>query len=198
MSVSSSLTLVERPVPVPGPGERPSSFEEVYDAMFPVVWRTARRLGIAPSALDDVCQETFVVVFRRLDEYDGRATLKSWVCGILYNVVRGHRRTRRRKDPAARSQAPLLDASELTDPGTGPHDDAERAEAAQIALRLLDEMDDDKRTVFVLADLEEMTVPEIATALEANVNTVYARLRAARRLFAQSAAQFRTRQRSGS
>jgi RNA polymerase sigma-70 factor (ECF subfamily) len=73
--------------------------------------------------------------------------------------------------------------------------DAENAEALRLAVALLDRLDPDKREVFVLAQMEQMTVPEIAACLGVNVNTVYARLRAARKEFD---AAFARHQRSSS
>ena len=70
---------------------------------------------------------------------------------------------------------------------------AER-EAVRTLHTILDELDDEKREVFVLAELEQMTVPEIADAVEANVNTVYSRLRAARREFDQAVLRHRARE----
>jgi len=58
-----------------------------------------------------------------------------------------------------------------------------RAEEVRLLHRILDRLDDDKRAVFVLAELEQMTAPEIAEALSVNLNTVYSRLRAARAAF---------------
>ena len=69
----------------------------MYAETFPSVWRTARRLGVVESAVDDVVQEVFVTVYRRLDQFEGRCALKTWVFGILMRVVNNYRRTRRRK-----------------------------------------------------------------------------------------------------
>jgi RNA polymerase sigma-70 factor (ECF subfamily) len=68
-----------------------------------------------------------------------------------------------------------------------------RVEAAQLLTAFLDTLDDDKRETFILAELEQMTVPEIAEAVDANVNTVYSRLRAARKAFEQTVSRIRAR-----
>ena len=73
-----------------------SDFAAVYREYFPFVWRMARRLGVAPHALDDVCQDVFVVVHRRLGDFEGRSSLKSWIFGIVHNVALVHRRKLRR------------------------------------------------------------------------------------------------------
>jgi RNA polymerase sigma-70 factor (ECF subfamily) len=170
-------------------------FEEVYGAHFAFVWRSARRLGVDPSAVDDVVQEVFLVVHRRIDDFEDRSSIKTWLFGILLRVVRQHRRTLRRK-PAQLGGAAAMDTDvdAVGDTQTrGPHEQLAEREATRMLHTILDELDDDKRAVFVLAELEQMTVPEIADAVEANVNTVYSRLRAARREFEQAVMRHRAR-----
>jgi RNA polymerase sigma-70 factor (ECF subfamily) len=171
----------------------PLCFEAVYEEHFPFVWRTARRLGVSPSSVDDVCQEVFVAVHRRLSEFEGRSSVKTWLFGILWKVVLMHRRSLARKSPAHRSQETPREASELPDQGPSPQDLAVEAEATRLAHQLLGELDDDKRTVFVLSELEDMSATEIAEAVGANVNTVYARLRAARQAFAAAVKRHRAK-----
>lgn len=181
------------------PAARPSrpvalapSFDAVYEEHFDFVWRMARRLGVPESAADDVVQDTFVVLHRRLGEYDGETPIRRWLAGILTRVVADHRRRYRRKDAAC---VPHPDESERALPSSAPPPsaDAEQSEAVQLLDALLAELDEDKREVLVLAQLEEMTVPEIAELLGANVNTVYTRLRSARRDFDAAYARHRAR-----
>jgi RNA polymerase sigma-70 factor (ECF subfamily) len=165
------------------PEGRPSlAFDDVYRACFSFVFRNAKRLGVRDGSVDDVVQEVFLVVHRRLGDYDGRAPLKSWVYGILARVVRGQRRTFRRKDRPASSGA-LDDSSLFAVDTSEPQRLIEQREAARFLFRLLDMLDDDKREVLILAELEQMTVPEIADAIGVNLNTVYSRVKAARKAF---------------
>lgn len=155
------------------------TFERVYDEFFDFVYRNARRLGVPPSAADDVVQEVFVVLHRRLSEYDGRATLQSWVYGILANTVRDYRRSFRRK------QAPLVAAEhdEQLGPASSRGSPERRAQLSQdLALlnELLEALPEDQRELIVLADLEQLSVPEICGCIGGNHNTVYSRLRVAR------------------
>jgi RNA polymerase sigma-70 factor (ECF subfamily) len=159
------------------------SFEEVYQQMFPFVWRTVRRLGVGDSARDDVTQEVFVTVYRRLGEFQGRCSVKTWVFNILMGIVRNYRRTRRRKGKGQALSSAVVDPSVLADVAADPSELASRAQAGRILHTLLDELSEEKAVVFVMADLEGMTVPEIAELVNANVNTVYSRLRAARKEF---------------
>jgi RNA polymerase sigma-70 factor (ECF subfamily) len=75
----------------------------------------------------------------------------------------------------------------------GPHEALAKAEAARLVQRLLEELDDEKREVFVLAELEQLTAVEIAEALGVNASTVSSRLRAARRDFERAAERYRRR-----
>lgn len=170
------------------------SFEQIYEDHFDLVWRTARRLGVPESSAADVVQDTFLVLHRRIADYDGRASMKQWVLGILVKVVGDHRRRYRRKDAhcvphAADSEGDLTIASPLPEPSA----ELEQQEAVRLLHALLEELDESKREVLVLAQLEEMTVPEIAEVLGANVNTIYARLRAARAEFEAAHARHRAR-----
>lgn len=159
------------------PGQ--ASFEQVYEASFDFVYRNARRLGVPASATDDVVQEVFLVLHRRLAEYDGRATLRSWVYGILANTVRQYRRTFRRK------QAPLqgIENDEELGPASshaGPEQRAQHQQDMVLLLSLLQELPEEQRELIVLADLEQLNVPEICACVGGNANTVYSRLRVAR------------------
>ena len=155
------------------------SFDSIYEQFFDFVFRCASRLGIPPSSIDDVVQEVFVVLHRRLHEYDGRAPLQSWVYGVLANTVRDYRRSFRRK------QAPLKSAERDDDLGPAPSTDnperhAQLKQDLSLLTRLLDELPEEQRELIVLADLEQMSVPEICACIGGNSNTVYSRLRAAR------------------
>jgi RNA polymerase sigma-70 factor (ECF subfamily) len=169
-------------------------FEELYEEHFSLAWRTARRLGVPERALDDVVQDVFLVVHRRLAEFDGRVAVKYWILGIVTRVVADHRRSFWRKD--ARCVPPLVDKDGAeAQPSTfpAPLEQAEQAEALRLVASLLDELDREKREVLVLAQFEEMTAVEISDCLAVNVNTVYARLRAAKKAFDAAYARHRAR-----
>jgi RNA polymerase sigma-70 factor, ECF subfamily len=175
------------------PRERAYTFAEVYDATFAFVWRSARRLGTPVLTVDDVVQETFVIVHRRLGEFEGRSSLRTWLFGILRNVVRAHRRSLLAKNLHAIHPESAADLEALRDAAPGPHEIVAQAEAVRLVDQLLEALDEEKREVFVLAELEQMTAPEIAAALAIPVNTVYSRLRIARHEFAAAAARHRAR-----
>jgi RNA polymerase sigma-70 factor (ECF subfamily) len=169
------------------------TFAQVYEAHFSFAWRSALRLGTPEANVDDVVQEIFVVAHRRLAEFEGRSSVKTWLFGIVSNVVRAHRRVLRAKHPHSLNADLRTDADAVVDTADGPHERAAKLEAARLVDRLLDALDDDKREVFVLAELEQMSAPEIASALAIPLNTVYSRLRLARQDFAGAAARHRAR-----
>jgi RNA polymerase sigma-70 factor (ECF subfamily) len=168
-------------------------FEAVYDEHAPFVWRTLRRLGVADAALDDVFQEIFLVVHRRLAEFEGRSSLRTWLFGVALHVVRRHRRTTHRKARHLESDAELDAVPDSA--RTGPLEQAAKTEAVRVLRALLDELDDEKREVFVMIELEQMPAAEIAEVLGINVNTVHSRLRAARQAFEQALARHHARDR---
>lgn len=152
------------------------SFEEIYEEHFDFVWRSVRRLGVQEASVDDAVQDVFVVVHRRSAEFEGRSSLRTWIFGIVVHVARAYRR-RRTLEPAS-------DPDEVMAPiAHSPHARAEAAEAMRLLYDVLDTLDDERREVFVLVELSEMTAPEAAQALGLKINTVYSRLRAARHDF---------------
>jgi RNA polymerase sigma factor (sigma-70 family) len=152
-------------------------FEQVYREHYAFVWRCARRMGVPVGDLDDVLQDTFVAAYRRFDSWDRRVRATTWLFGILRNVMRnrarGLRRHQRRMDAFAR------------DRGAAPVEPGERMLAAELLRDFVGRLDEDKRAVFVLAELEGMTGNEIAEVLAINANTASSRLRAARQAFAE-------------
>lgn len=165
-----------------------ADFEAVYEAHFEFVWRALRRLGVDEDATRDAVQDVFLVVHRRLGGFEGRSSLQTWLYGIALRVARDHRRRRARKgglEPLDR---------EFVDPAASPAEHASRGEAWRILDRILDELGEDKREIFVLAEVGELSVPEIAELLELNLNTAYSRLRAARSAFEAALLRHRLRE----
>lgn len=183
------MTEPRAPGHQPSVGQRAVTFEAIYEQHFAFVWRTLRRLGVGQSALDDATQEVFLVVYRRLRDFEGRASVRTWVAGVAIKVAATHRRTLYR-----RGQTEPVEET-LVDPRRGPHDSLARSEAVATLEKLLRELDDKHREVFVLVQLEQLTAPEIAEALGINLNTVYSRLRTARALFEAALARSRSTER---
>ncbi|MFZ5439048.1 MAG: RNA polymerase sigma factor [Myxococcota bacterium] len=146
----------------------------LYDEHVDFVFRTLSRLGVDASSLDDAVQQVFLTLHRRRAEFRFASSVRTWIGGISIRVAREHRRSHARHD-ARLSRAPS--APELR----SPDDQLADAQALRLLLRMLDTLDDEQRTVFVLTELEEMTAPEIAEMTGVSVNTVGSRLRLARK-----------------
>lgn len=157
----------------------------LYDRHATFVWRVAKRLGVPDAALEDVVHDVFVIVHRRLDDYDGRAALTSWLYGITRGVASNRRRGRAREAQRIERAQPRPDTLPPTDEA------AQRREAAAFVRRFLGELDASKREMFTMVDLEGMSVKDAAILASVNVNTAHARLRAARLAFKQASAEFR-------
>ncbi len=152
----------------------------LYERYFDYVWRNARRMGVREEDLDDAVQDVFVVVHRRLGEFEQRSSVETWLFSILLRVVQHYRRSKARR--LARLAALLhFGGSDATpQPTPGALEILTQKEQASLLHRLLSELDDGKRAVFILIELEQRSAPEVAEALGINVNTVYSRLRVAR------------------
>lgn len=153
------------------------SFDAIYAEYFPFVWRCLRGLGVAVSALDDAAQDTFVVVHRRLADFRGDSSVKTWLYSIVRNVAANHRRGVSRKGRAEELDHQL--ASQQPDPAERAQD----AEAAAFVAEFLETLDAKKRDVFVLGVLEQLPIPEVSQMLEIPLNTAYTRLRSVRAAF---------------
>jgi RNA polymerase sigma-70 factor (ECF subfamily) len=171
------------------------SFEAVYEAHFDFVWRTARRLGVLDCALDDVTQEVFLVVHRRLPTFEPRSSVRAWLFAIVSRVVSESRRSLRRKPGNLGS--PVRDAQDFDSVAdhraTSPLESLAKTEAVLSLHAVLDAMSREHRDVLILAELEGMAIGDIAGAVGSNVNTVYSRLRAARADFERAVARLRAR-----
>ncbi|HVI02410.1 MAG TPA: sigma-70 family RNA polymerase sigma factor [Enhygromyxa sp.] len=155
MQVSATAHTSLEPAPPPG-------FTQLYAEHYDFLWRCALRMGTPAADLEDVVQECFIVALRRFATFDprGRARASTWLFGILRNVQRNHARAARRRSARL----------ELLAQTSGEEQEPARTAEASLAGRLLDEflatLDDDKRAAFVLAEIEGMTGPEVADALE--------------------------------
>jgi RNA polymerase sigma-70 factor, ECF subfamily len=163
------------------------SFRELYDRYFAFVWRNAANRGVPAAALDDVVQEVFIVIHRKLPEFEARSSVRTWLAGITRRVVADFVRKRGNqpagdesleREPAAASAA--LEA-------------LERKAALELLDELLAKMPEEQREVFVLHEIEHLSGPEIAELTETNENTVWTRLRSARRIFQEGVARQRAR-----
>jgi RNA polymerase sigma-70 factor, ECF subfamily len=190
-----SITEITAPCPTPRDIGLPNpEFDAAYEGMVEYVWNAVCRMGVHSADVEDVVQEVFVIVYRRLGEFEGRAQVKTWVFKIMVHVVQHYFRTHaRRPGDRAGEKGTEIHALVATQE-KGPVGELERLEARRVLDRLLSELDEAKRVVFVLAEIEQMTLAEIAEVVDANANTVGSRLRAARRDFEKALSRFQARE----
>lgn len=167
-----------------GDVERPD-VGQIFNEYAAFIWRTLRHLGIAESDLPDVCQEVFLAVHKKVDGFEGRSKLSTWLYGICMRVASDHRRRAyvRRELPVSEPPPRQLDATQ--------HEDYERLQARALLQRILDGLDDDKRAVFVLYEIEGLAMKEIADIMSCPLQTAYSRLHAARRHVLEAAKEAR-------
>jgi RNA polymerase sigma-70 factor, ECF subfamily len=155
-------------------GELPAGFDAFYDEHFAFVWRSLKRLGVPVEALDDAVQDVFMVALRRRADFRGQSSGRTWLFGIAHNVAHEQRRKQRRA-----SVHEDLD-ERLSAPHPSPLDALTTAEALRFVRSFLETLDEERRAVFVMMELEQMPAPEVARALGVNLNTIYSRRRAAK------------------
>lgn len=155
------------------------AFREHYDYIF----RAVRSLGVPDERVDDAVQDVFVVLHRRKSDYDGRASVRTWLRGIARMVARKHL-------VAAAKEQRNREANDLP-PDQSGHDIERRLlkqDAASAVQTFLDSLDEEQREIFYLVDIEGVRPPLIAEEMGVSVNTIYSRLRLARRKFKDFAA----------
>ena len=150
-------------------------FHVLYREHFDFVFRNLRRLGVPAESIDDALQDVYLVALRRIADFREGTHAKAWLFAIAMRVAGNSRRSQRRRGEPVSLAEERLEAQQ-----PGPFDLAAREQARRLLHAFLDTLDDNRRAVFVLAELEQLSAPEIAQALSANVNTVYSWLRLAR------------------
>jgi RNA polymerase sigma-70 factor (ECF subfamily) len=168
---------VSEPVTVATPLSA-AEFPAVYAAELGYVWHALRRLGVQERDLEDLCHDVFVVVFRNLTVYDTRRPIRPWLFGIAFRVASDYRRSARQ-----RREIPGT-TRELTCPAPPADEVMLRRERQRLVARALDDLELDRRAVFVMHDIDGHVMPDIAAALGIPLNTAYSRLRLARVDFA--------------
>jgi RNA polymerase sigma-70 factor (ECF subfamily) len=154
-----------------------SDVRTIYRAHARFVWLSLQRLGVQPSDLDDVAQDVFVIVHRRLDTFDRTSRITTWLFGICLRVAANYRRRRRWTRELLTGwvednrPATLVAADEVL----------VRREEREIAERALDRLDVAKRATFVMFEIESLSCLEIAEIMNVPLGTVYSRLHSARR-----------------
>lgn len=166
----------------------------VHAAHTGFVWITLQRLGVRESDLEDIHQEVFLVVHKRLDTFDGSCDIKTWLFAICVRVVSTHRRSAyvRRESPV--DTLPDSPSPEAT---ASPERAAQVNEARRSAEAILDRMDLRRRVIFVMYEIEGLSCVEIAESLGLPIGTVYSRLNVAREEFEDAVKRMKARNQRG-
>lgn len=171
-----------------------AEFRTLFEREISYVLHSLRRLGVREADLQDQTQEVFVVVHALMDDYDRERPLRPWLFGIAYRTASRYRRLARnaRELPTDMDEKSPIDDSPLAD------ETMAKQQSMSIVMRAMNEIDLPKRSVFILSEIDGVTMPEIAKTLEIPVNTAYSRLRLAREEFAAAVKRARARERGTS
>ena len=166
----------------------PARLRRIVEAHFDFIWRSLRRLGVAEHSVDDAAQQVWIVAARKLTTITPGQE-RAFLFGTALRVASDARRS------ASRRREVLGDGED-----EGPIDQAPRADQQLDAHRARALLDDvlaaisiELRAVFVLYELEELPIPEIASLVGVPVGTASSRLRRARAEFQQIVKRMRAR-----
>ena len=161
-------------------------FAALYEAELTHVWHSLRRFGVYERDLEDLCHDVFVAFYRARDRFDPNRPVRPWLSGIAFRVASDYRRRaqHRREWPGEPPEAPPCQEPRADDK-MGAREDRRLVAAA------LEQLDENRRVVLVMHDIDEQGMPEIAEALGLRLNTAYSRLRLARVDFAAAVKRLR-------
>lgn len=146
---------------------------EAFQKELDYVYRTLRRLGTAPSEIDDLAQEVFLALRRCWDDYDPTRPLRPFLFGISFRIASAYERKRRREV--------AFGVVEVGDAGPGPDDALQSKQARALVIAALERIPLPRRAVLVMHDIDDVPVSQVAAVLDIPLFTVYSRLRKARR-----------------
>jgi RNA polymerase sigma-70 factor, ECF subfamily len=159
--------------------ERPS-LTELFNANLRFVWRVLASHGVLRDDIKDVAQEVFLTAHRRMDDWDPeRASARTWLYSIAIRLASNYRRGARRAQVRGK---PEVD----TTPPPDPHQELDRNRNAAKLRAAIEALEPDKREVFVLFELEGVSMKEVAAMLQCPLQTAYTRLYGARREIASA------------
>jgi RNA polymerase sigma-70 factor (ECF subfamily) len=167
-------------------------FRAVYHAQLTHVWHTLRRFGVHERDLEDLCHDVFVAFYRCRAEFDASRPVRPWLSGIAFRVASDYRRRaqHRHEQPAASPELP----SPLSNEPAADETLLAR-ERQDLVLAALQALEEPRRAILIMHDLDEQPMPEIAAVLGVPLNTAYSRLRLARADFATACKRLMARRR---
>jgi len=175
-----SLELAPGSIPASAP---PRELGRVYREHVPYVWRSLKHLGVHEADIEDVAHDVFLVVARKLDGFEERSSLKTWIYGICLRTAADYRGRAFRRREVLLGELPA--AAERSAPAEQERELAGKRQRSRL-LELLDGLTAEQREVFVLYEIEELTMRDVAEVLSCPLQTAYSRLHAARRSLRES------------
>ncbi|MDF3070862.1 MAG: polymerase sigma factor RpoE [Polyangiaceae bacterium] len=169
-------SLPEPPEPEPQIGPETARLFQAHAAE---VWRFLKYLGVPKDDLPDACQEVFLIAHRKLPEFRGEATSRTWLYGISLRVAKTWRRRK--------LLVPLADEERSV--GPLQEQEQERRDTHELLCWALDRISEAQREVFVLHEIEELPMIEVAERVDCGLFTAYSRLRLARRALKRALAE---------
>lgn len=163
------------------------SVTQVHERHGEFVWRTLHRMGVRAPHVEDVYQEVFLVVHRRLRTFAGQCAITTWLYEICFRVTAGYRRKAH-----FRREELVPDWSEMHALSTStpsPERQLVASRQAKQLERILDTMPLEYRVVFVMFEIEGLSSEQIAESVGAPLGTVYSRLYRARKHFSRALAR---------
>jgi RNA polymerase sigma-70 factor (ECF subfamily) len=159
---------------LPAPTPQALDFRALFDEQVDFVWRVLRRYGVPDRDVDDLCQEVFLIVHRKLAEFEGRSSVRTWIYGIAARTAIAARRKAyvRRESLEPTMYEPGVEATQS--------EQADQRRELSLVESVLATMDSEKREAFVLYELEGLSVAEVAHAVGVPENTALYRLHRAR------------------
>jgi RNA polymerase sigma-70 factor, ECF subfamily len=161
---------------------RAREFRALFERECGYVLASLRRLGVAERDCEDLGNEVFVRVHQKLDELDPARPPRPWLFAFCVRLASDYRKLRRHR-------VELFVDGDAAQPGSGAEEGLARADARRVTAVALDALDLDKRAVFVLHELDETPIPDVARELGIPEGTAYSRLRAARAEFSEAVRQ---------
>lgn len=162
------------------PGDALPLLREIYDAHGAYVWNTLRRLGVRERDIEDSVQEVFVSLYKRIADYDPTRPLRPWIFAFAQRTASGYRAR------AGHQREIVSERIDFVDEGPRPDERIEAERRRALVTEALDAIEFDRRTVFVMHEIDGHSIPEVAATLAIPLNTAYSRLRLARDEFGRA------------
>jgi RNA polymerase sigma-70 factor (ECF subfamily) len=167
--------------------ERHTRLRAIFERDFDYVWNSLRRLGVHARDREDLAQDVFVHVYRRLEDYDTSRPSRPWLFAFVCRCASDWRRL------AWQRVEPIGDYPEPATSAPGAEEALARKQERALVERAIQQIAIDRRGVFILHELEECPMKEVAELLGIPLFTAYSKLRVAREEFAAAVRRLQKR-----